>query len=70
MLFFGLGINKNIVDENYHELVEVLHEDLVQEIHEIGGGIGQVKGHNGVFKQSVSGCEGGLGMSDSRTFNW
>ena len=32
MLFLGLGINKNIVDEDYHELVEVFHEDLVHQV--------------------------------------
>ena len=61
MLFFGLGINKNIVDENHHELVEVLHEDLVHQVHEKGWGIGQTNGHHGVLKQSVTGGEGGLG---------
>ena len=61
MLFFGLGINKDVIKENYHELVEVFHENLVHEVHEIGWGIGQTKGHHGVFKQTVTGGEGGLG---------
>ena len=61
MLFFGLGVDKDIINEDNHELVEVIHEDLVHEIHEISRGIGQAKGHNGAFKQSVSGGEGGLG---------
>ena len=60
-LFFGLGVDKDIIDEDNHELVEVLHENLIHEIHEISWGIGQAKGHNGVFKQSVPGGEGGLG---------
>ena len=61
MLFFSLGVDKDIINEDNHELVEVLHEYLIHEIHEISRGIGQTKGHNGVFKQSVSGGEGGLG---------
>jgi hypothetical protein len=40
VLFLGLRIDQDVIDENHHELVEELHEYLIHEIHEIGGGIG------------------------------
>ena len=61
MLFFILGVDQNIVDENHDELVEVLHEHLVHEIHEIGRGIGQSEGHHGILKKSIPCGEGSLG---------
>jgi hypothetical protein len=61
VLFRGLGIDQDIVNEYQHKLVEELHEHLVHEIHEVGWGIGHAKGHNGVLKQTVSCDEGGLG---------
>ena len=61
MLFFGLGVNEDIIDENYDELVEVVHENFIHEVHEVGGGIGQSKGHYCVLKQSVTGGECSLG---------
>jgi hypothetical protein len=61
VLFLGLGIDQDVVNEYHHKLVEELHEHLVHEIHEVGWGIGQAKGHHGVFKQTVASGEGGLG---------
>jgi hypothetical protein len=40
MLLFRLGINKDVVDEGNDKLIQKLHEYLIHEIHEIGGGIG------------------------------
>jgi hypothetical protein len=40
VLFLGLRIDQDVIDENHHKLVEELHEYLIHEIHEIGGGIG------------------------------
>jgi hypothetical protein len=40
MLFLGLSIDQDVVDENHHKLVEELHEYLIHEIHEIGRGVG------------------------------
>jgi hypothetical protein len=36
MLSFRLGINQNVVDENHDKLIQVFHEYLIHEIHEIG----------------------------------
>jgi hypothetical protein len=40
MLFFRFGENKDIINEYHNKLVEVIHEDLIHEVHEVGGGIG------------------------------
>jgi hypothetical protein len=36
VLFFGLGIDQDVIDEYHHKFVEELHEYLIHEIHEIG----------------------------------
>jgi hypothetical protein len=61
MLFLHLGIDQNVVNEHHYKFVKELHEHLVHEIHEVGRGVGQAKGHHGVLKQTITGGEGGLG---------
>jgi hypothetical protein len=43
MFFFGFGVDKNVVDEDNDKLIQKVHKDLIHEIHEISGGIGQSK---------------------------
>jgi hypothetical protein len=43
MIFQILGIDQNVIDEDYNEFVEFLHEDRVHEIHKICWGIGKTK---------------------------
>jgi hypothetical protein len=50
VLFLSLGIDQDVINKHHHKLVEELHEHLVHEIHKIGWGIGQAKGHYGVLK--------------------
>jgi hypothetical protein len=61
MLFLHFGIDQNVINEHHYKFVKELHEHLVHEIHEVGRGISQAKGHHGVFKQAVAGGECGLG---------
>jgi hypothetical protein len=61
MLFLGLGMDQDVINEHHHKFVKELHEYLIHEIHEIGMGIGQAKGHYGVLKQPIASGEGGLG---------
>ena len=49
MLFLILGIDKNVVDEHYDEFVKFGHEYRIHEIHEVGRGIGESKGHDQEF---------------------
>ena len=61
MLFFGLGVYQDIINEHNHKLVEVIHEDFVDKVHEICRVIGKYEGHHNVLKQTVLGREGCLG---------
>jgi hypothetical protein len=61
VLFLGLRIDQDVLNEHHYKFVEELHEHLVHEIHEVGRGIGQAEGHHSVFKQTVAGGEGGVG---------
>jgi hypothetical protein len=61
MLFLGLGIDQDVVDEYHNKFVQELHEYLIHEIHEIGRGIGLAKGHDSVLEQAIASGEGGLG---------
>jgi hypothetical protein len=61
MLFFYLGVNQNVINENHDKLIHVLHEHLIHEIHEIGEGIHNCKGHHGTFLESILGAKRCLG---------
>jgi hypothetical protein len=54
VLFLGLEIDQDVINEHHHKFVKELHEHLVHEIHEVGWGIGQAKGHHGVLKTNRS----------------
>ena len=61
MLLFRLGVKKYVIDEDHNEFIQIIHEDLIHEVHEISGSIFQTEGHYGVLKKSITGSEGGLG---------
>jgi hypothetical protein len=58
MIFRILGIDQNVINEDYYEFVEFLHEDRVHEIHEVRWGIGKTKRHDQIFIESISGGKG------------
>jgi hypothetical protein len=70
MLFFHLGVNQNVVDENHDKLIQVLHEHLIHEIHEIGRGIRKSEGHHGILVESIRVQNVVLEISDSRILSW
>jgi hypothetical protein len=43
MFLFILGEYQDIINEQYHKLVQIFPEDFVHQVHEIGRGIGQSK---------------------------
>ena len=53
MLFFIFGIHKDVINEDNDKLIKVLHEHSIHQIHEIGRGIGQSKGHYSELKQPI-----------------
>jgi hypothetical protein len=46
MLFLVFGIYEDIVDEDHYELFELCHKHRVHEVHEVGWGICETKGHH------------------------
>jgi hypothetical protein len=36
MLFFTSSVDQYIIDEYYNKLVQILHENLVHQLHEVG----------------------------------
>jgi hypothetical protein len=45
MLLLIFGIDKDIIDKDHYEFVELRHKHGVREVHEIGWGICETKGH-------------------------
>jgi hypothetical protein len=39
MVLAILGIDKDVVDEDYDKLIQFFHEYLIHEVHEKGGGV-------------------------------
>src|SRR6185295_3451349 len=58
MIFFGLGINKNIIDKDDHKEIKFLHEDAIHQIHEISRCIGEGERHDSEFIETISCREG------------
>jgi hypothetical protein len=46
MLFLVFGIDKDIIDKDHYEFVELRHKHGVHEVHELGWGIRETKGHH------------------------
>ena len=49
MLFLCLGEDQNIINKDHHEDIQIIHEDHVHQVHEVGRGIGQAEGHGRVL---------------------
>jgi hypothetical protein len=45
MLLLVFGIDKDIIDKDHYEFVEFHHKHGVHELHEVGCGIRETKGH-------------------------
>jgi hypothetical protein len=65
MLFFTLGIDQNVINEDNNKLVQLRHEYGVHQVHEMCRSIGEPKRHNQVLIQPVPG-----GESDLRNVFW
>jgi hypothetical protein len=60
MLFFILRIDKNIIDENYYELVQFWHEYQIHQVHKVCRSICQSKGHDKILEQAIMSRESHL----------
>src|SRR6185437_8843376 len=53
MLFLCLGEDQNIINENHHKDIQIIHENHVHQVHEESRGISQAEGHDRVLIQPV-----------------
>jgi hypothetical protein len=53
VLFFILSVDQYIIDEHYDKLVQILHKDLVHQIHKVGRGFSQSKIHYRILVQTI-----------------
>ena len=49
MLFLCLGEDQNIINEDHHEDIQIIHENHVHQMHEESRGISQAEGHDRVL---------------------
>jgi hypothetical protein len=57
MLFGGGRIDKDVINEHYYELVQLIHKYLIHHVHEISRGISESEGDHCELILPVSGDE-------------
>ena len=60
MFFMAFREDEDVINEDDDELIKILHEYGIHELHEGGGCICQTKGHDSVLVRSVASSEGDL----------
>jgi hypothetical protein len=60
MFFLSLGIDENIIDEDHDKFVELRHKHEVHEVHEVGWGIRETKGHYQELIKTIRNGESGF----------
>jgi hypothetical protein len=55
MVFAVLGVDKDVVNEDYDKLIQLFHKHFVHEVHEKGGYVCQSERHHCEFILSVPG---------------
>jgi hypothetical protein len=60
MLFFTLGIDQDVINEDHDKLVQLWHEYGVHQVHEMCRCIGEPKQYNQILLQPIPGREGSL----------
>ena len=63
VFILALGVNEYVIDQDYHELIEEVHEYFVHHMHEESRGIGETKAHHGIFINTVPSSDAVLGIS-------
>jgi hypothetical protein len=58
MFFFIFGIDQNVIDEDHYKFIKLCHEYRVHEIHEVGWGICENKGHDQELVETITSGEG------------
>ena len=49
MLFLCLGEDQNIINEDHHKDIQIIHENHVHQMHEESRGISQAEGHDRIL---------------------
>jgi hypothetical protein len=57
MLLRIFGIDEDIIDKDHYELVELRHKHIVHEVHEVGWGICETKGHHQELIKTITSGE-------------
>jgi hypothetical protein len=60
MLFFILGVDQDVVNEDHNKLVQLWHEYGVHQVHEMCRSINESKWYNQILIQPVPGGEGNI----------
>jgi hypothetical protein len=58
MLFLIFGVDEDIIDKDHYKFVELCHKHGVHEVHEIGWGICETKGHYQKLIETITSGEG------------
>jgi hypothetical protein len=69
MLFFTSSVDQYIIDEHHDKLVQILHENLVHQIHEVGGALVNPNGITIYSYRPYLNMNAVFGMSHSRIFS-
>ena len=57
MFFIGLGVDEDVINKHDDELIQVLHENQIHEVHEVYWCISQSEGHNNILVQTITSRE-------------
>jgi hypothetical protein len=60
MLFFTLGIDQDVINEDHVKLVQLRHEYRVHQVHEMCMSIDEPKRHNQILIQPIPSGESGI----------
>jgi hypothetical protein len=60
MLFFILGVDQDVINEDHDKLVQLRHEYGAHQVHEMCRSIGESKCHNQILIQPTPGRESSL----------
>jgi predicted oxidoreductase len=57
MLFLIFGVDEDIIDKDHYKFVELRHKHRVHEVHEVGWGICETKGHHQELVKTITNGE-------------
>ena len=69
MFLFIFGIDQNIIDKDHYEFIKLRHEYGVHEIHEVGWGICETKGHHQELVETITSGESSFGNVTRSNFD-